>query len=308
MNKLKKVGLTALGTALVSTASFAGDLSVTGSAAMTFSGADNTDKGNSITMSDTLTFAGSGELDNGWTVALSQSIDDGSNDAMSITIGMGDAGTLKFEGKGGSGPVEELDDVMPTANEESWATVGGTLTGLADGAEGTRNFTYTLPSLVDGLAIDLFHQPTDAAQGSSTEWKLVYTGVEGLEVGYAGGDNNDSLTNTIENTVLYAKYTIDAFTFGVQDNSGDHQTANSDTDFRAIGISYAVSDELSVSYNKSTVDHELTTAQDQDAQGVGFSYVSGGITIGGSMHSVDNVGGTAATDNQGYELNIAFAF
>jgi len=308
MNNFKKVGLTALGTALVSTASFAGDLSVTGSAAMTFSGADNTDKGNSITMSDTLTFAGSGELDNGWTVALSQSIDDGSNDAMSITIGMGDAGTLKFEGKGGSGPVEELDDVMPTANEESWATVGGTLTGLADGAEGTRNFTYTLPSLVDGLAIDLFHQPTDAAQGSSTEWKLVYTGVEGLEVGYAGGDNNDSLTNTIENTVLYAKYTIDAFTFGVQDNSGDHQTANSDTDFRAIGISYAVSDELSVSYNKSTVDHELTTAQDQDAQGVGFSYVSGGITIGGSMHSVDNVGGTAATDNQGYELNIAFAF
>ena len=308
MNKFKKVGLTALGTALVSTASFAGDLSVTGSAAMTFSGADNSDKGNGITMSDTLTFAGSGELDNGWTVALSQSIDDGSNDAMSITIGMGDAGTLKFEGKGGSGPVEELDDVMPTANEESWATVGGTLTGLADGAEGTRNFTYTLPSLVDGLAIDLFHQPTDAAQGSSTEWKLVYTGVEGLEVGYAGGDNNDSLTNTIENTVLYAKYTIDAFTFGVQDNSGDHQTANSDTDFRAIGISYAVSDELSVSYNKSTVDHELTTAQDQDAQGVGFSYVSGGITIGGSMHSVDNVGGTAATDNQGYELNIAFAF
>ena len=308
MNNFKKVGLTALGTALVSTASFAGDLSVTGSAAMTFSGADNSDKGNGITMSDTLTFAGSGELDNGWTVALSQSIDDGSNDAMSITIGMGDAGTLKFEGKGGSGPVEELDDVMPTANEESWATVGGTLTGLADGAEGTRNFTYTLPSLVDGLAIDLFHQPTDAAQGSSTEWKLVYTGVEGLEVGYAGGDNNDSLTNTIENTVLYAKYTIDAFTFGVQDNSGDHQTANSDTDFRAIGISYAVSDELSVSYNKSTVDHELTTAQDQDAQGVGFSYVSGGITIGGSMHSVDNVGGTAATDNQGYELNIAFAF
>ena len=308
MNNFKKVGLTALGTALVSTASFAGDLSVTGSAGMTITGNDNNATGNGITMSDTLTLAGSGELDNGWTVALSQSIDDGSNDAMSITIGMGDAGTLKFEGKGGSGPVEELDDVMPTANEESWATVGGTLTGLADGAEGTRNFTYTLPSLVDGLAIDLFHQPTDAAQGSSTEWKLVYTGVEGLEVGYAGGDNNDSLTNTIENTVLYAKYTMDAFTFGVQDNSGDHQTANSDTDFRAIGISYAVSDELSVSYNKSTVDHELTTAQDQDAQGIGFSYVSGGITIGGSMHSVDNVGGTAATDNQGYELNIAFAF
>ena len=308
MNNFKKVGLTALRTALVSTASFAGDLSVTGSAAMTFSGADNTDKGNSITMSDTLTFAGSGELDNGWTVALSQSIDDGSNDAMSITIGMGDAGTLKFEGLGGSGPVEELDDVMPTANEESWATVGGTLTGLADGAEGTRNFTYTLPSLVDGLAIDLFHQPTDAAQGSSTEWKLVYTGVEGLEVGYAGGENNDSLTNSIDNTNLWLKYTIDAFTLGVQSNEGDHQTASADTEFTAYGVSYAVSDELSLSYNVSTVDHENTTLSDQDAQGISFSYTSGGITVGGSAHSVDNVAGAATTDNEGYELNVAFAF
>jgi len=308
MNKFKKVGLTALGTALVSTASFAGDLSVTGSAGITMTGNDNNATGNGITMSDTLTFAGSGELDNGWTVSLSHAIDGGINDAMSITLGMGDAGTLKFEGLGGSGPVEETDDVTPTANEESWATVAGTVSGLADGAEGTRNFTYTLPSLVDGLALNIFHQPTDAAQGSSTEWKLVYTGVEGLEVGYAGGENNDSLTNAIDNTNLWAKYTIDAFTLGVQSNQEDEQTASADTDFTAYGISYAVSDELSISFNVSTVDHENTSLSDQDAQGVSFSYTSGGITVGGSMHSVDNVAGAAATDNSGYELNVAFAF
>ena len=308
MNKFKKVGLTALGTALVSTASFAGDLSVTGSAGMTITGNDNNATGNGITMSDTLTLAGSGELDNGWTVSLSHTLDGGVNDATSITLGMGDAGTLVFEGLGGSGPVEETDDVTPTANEESWATVAGTVSGLADGAEGTRNFTYTLPSLVDGLALNVFHQPTDAAQGSSTEWKLVYTGVEGLEVGYAGGDNNDTLTNTIENTNLWAKYTIDAFTLGVQRNQENEQTASADTDFTAYGISYAVSDELSVSYNASTVDHENTTLSDQDAQGISFSYTSGGITVGGSAHSVDNVAGAAATDNSGYELNVAFAF
>ena len=308
MNNFKKVGLTALGTALVSTASFAGDLSVSGSAGMTLSGNDNNATGNGITMSDTLTFAGSGELDNGWTVSLSHAIDGGNNDAMSITLGMGDAGTLVFAGLGGSGPVEATDDVTPTANEESWATVAGTVSGLADGAEGTRNFTYTLPSLVDGLAIDLFHQPTDAAQGSSTEWKLVYTGVEGLEVGYAGGENNDTLTNQIDNTNLWAKYTIDAFTLGVQRNQENEQTASADTDFTAYGISYAVSDELSVSYNASTVDHENTTLSDQDAQGISFSYTSGGITVGGSAHSVDNVAGVAATDNSGYELNVAFAF
>jgi len=308
MNKFKKVGLTALGTALVSTASFAGDLSVSGSAGMTLTGKDNNATGNGITMSDTLTFAGSGELDNGWTVSLSHTLDGGVNDATSITLGMGDAGTLVFEGLGGSGPVEETDDVTPTANEESWATVAGTVSGLADGAEGTRNFTYTLPSLVDGLALNIFHQPTDAAQGSSVEWKAVFTGVEGLEVGYAGGENNDSLTNAIDNTNLWAKYTIDAFTLGVQSNQEDEQSANADTDFTAYGISYAVSDELSISFNVSTVDHENTSLSDQDAQGVSFSYTSGGITFGGSAHSVDNVAGTASVDNSGYELNVAFAF
>ena len=70
MNNLKKVGLTALGTALVSTASVAGDMSVTGSAIMTFAGKDNTATGNGWSMSDTMSFSGSGDLDNGWTVIL----------------------------------------------------------------------------------------------------------------------------------------------------------------------------------------------------------------------------------------------
>ena len=101
---------------------------------------------------------------------------------------------------------------------------------------------------------------------------------------------------------------MDAFTLGVQDNSSDAQTASTDTDFRAVGISYAVNDELSVSYGISTVDHENTSLQDQDADAISFSYVSGGMTISGTMNSVDNVGGTASIDNQGYELNVTFAF
>jgi outer membrane protein OmpU len=309
VNNLKKIGLTALGTALISsTASVAGDMSVTGSAIMTFTGKDNASNGNGWSMSDTMSFSGSGELDNGWTVSMSHAIDNGANDANSITIDMGDAGKLTFAGLGGSGPVEATDDVMPTANEESWATVAGTVSGLADGSEGNNNFTYVFPSLMDGLALEVFHQPQDAAQGSSTEMKAVFTGVDGLEIGYAGGENNDTLTNAIDNTNLWAKYTFDAFTVGYQSNQEDEQTASADTDFTAVGVSYALSDELSISYGTSKTDHENTSLQDQDAQAVSFSYVSGGMTIGGSMHSVDNVAGAAATDNSGYELNITFAF
>ena len=100
----------------------------------------------------------------------------------------------------------------------------------------------------------------------------------------------------------------DSFTIGYQSNTENEQTANADTDFTAFGVSYAVSDELSVSYGISTVEHENSSKEDQDAAAVSFSYVTGGMTISGSMADVDNVGGTASVDNSGYELNVTFAF
>jgi outer membrane protein OmpU len=317
MDKLKKVGLTALGTALVSTASYAGDMAVTGSAQITFAGNDNTVTGNGWSMSDTLTFSGSGELDNGWTVSLTMAIDGGTNDANDIKIDMGDAGALNFAGTDGSGPVGGWDDMMPTANEESWANAAGTKSTIASAAIGDNAFTYTNSTLMDGLAIEIFYLPSNdaattdaggAENASSTQYGAKYTGIDGLEIGYAAGDNEASSTNVIENTVMYAKYTMDAFTFGIQSNEVDQQTASADTEFMAYGVSYAVSDELSVSYGASEVEHQNSSLVDQEAAAVSFSYVSGGMTISGSMANVDNVGGTSTVDNSGYELNVAFAF
>ena len=308
MNNFKKVGLTALGTALVSSTSFAGDMSVTGTALINFAGNNNTNTGNGWSMSDTMTFSGSGDLDNGWSMTYSHSIDNGSNDANSIALDMGDMGSLTFAGLGGSGPVAANDDVMPTANEESYANTAGTKTGAAAGASGSNGFNYTLPSLMDGVAMEVYYLPSAAGSTSSFEYSLVYTGIEGLTVGYAAGDNETIATNTKEGTNLWAKYTIDAFTLGAQRNETDNQTANTDSDFDGYGISYAVNDELSVSYGVSTVEHENSSLEDQDAAAVSFSYVTGGMTIKGSASDVDNVGGVASTDNSGYELNVTFAF
>ena len=308
MDKLQKVGLTALGTALVSTASFAGDMAVTGSALMSFTGNDNTDTGNGWTMSDTMTFTGSGDLDNGWGITYSHAIDGGINDANSIAINMGDAGTLTFAGLGGSGPVAANDDKMPSANEESWANSAGTKSAAASGASGNSGFNYTNSALMDGVTVDLYLLPSAATSKTTFEYGLTYTGIDGLTVGFAGGDNETTATNVRESRNLYATYVMDAFTVGVQDNSTQAQTANTDTDFRAVGVSYAVSDELSISYGMSTVEHENTSLQDQDSQAISFSYVSGGMTFSGTMNSVDNVAGAGATDNSGYELNVTFAF
>ena len=309
MDKLKKVGLTALGTALVSTAAYAGEMSVTGSAGLTFVGGDNTDTGNGWSQSDTLTFAGSADLDNGMTVSVSTAIDGGSMDANSLTIDTGGMGTIKFAGTDGSGPVGAWDDVTPSANEEAYALVAGTPTGPDGGTAGNNNWTYTNTDMMDGVTLMLHYQPSGGTADllSTTEYGIKYTGIEGLDVGFAAGDN-ESTTAVVENTVMYAKYAIDAFTIGVQDNSTDSETANADTDFRAYGVSYAINDDISVSYNMATVEYENSSLEDQDATGMSFSYTNGSMTFSGSLNEVDNIQGASATDNTGYELNISFAF
>ena len=312
MDKLKKIGLTALGTVLVSSTAMAAELTVTGGANLVFDGADNGDDGNTWSNSDTMTFTGSADLDNGWTISQSQGLAGGSPDNRTLTIGMGDMGSLVFEQHDGAGPVADWDDMMPHANEESWSEVAGTVTAAAHGAgDANSNFEYSNSSMIDGVNLVLFYQPSHTASSveSSTEVGIQYTGIEGLEVGYAFGDNNDGGAGaSIENSNLYLKYAMDAFTIGYQVNETDAEAANGDSDFTAYGVSYAVTDDMSVSYNVSKVEHDQSTESDQEATALGISYTSGGLTLAASMHEVDNVGGTSTTDNSGYEVVLSFAY
>ena len=105
---IKKIGLTALAGALVSVSANAAELSVTGGASLGFSGEEQTNKGNGWTMNDGITFAASAEMDNGWVVSTSMLLDSSDSaagaglDNRSLTIDMGDSGTLTFYGDGGS--------------------------------------------------------------------------------------------------------------------------------------------------------------------------------------------------------------
>ena len=68
MNKLKKIGLTALAASLVTTSAFAGAMTVSGGASIgvkNTTGTNDSSTGKSFTMGNQLDFAGSGELDNG---------------------------------------------------------------------------------------------------------------------------------------------------------------------------------------------------------------------------------------------------
>ena len=65
---------------------------------------------------------------------------------------------------------------------------------------------------------------------------------------------------------------------------------------------------MSVTYGTETIESTNSGHVDAEYTVIKGSYTSGGITVGGSMNSVDNVGFDASADRDGYEFNIAFAF
>ena len=309
MDNLKKVGLTALGTALVSSTAFAGGVSVTGTAQVTLTGEDNTNHGNGWSMTDSLSFSGSADLDNGWAVTYNQAIDGGAAAGNTdIVVNMGDMGTYTFVKQGSSGPVSSWDDMTPSANEESYANVTGA-TNPDDGFSSANAHLYTNGNLMDGVSISIGYQPSNGTADlkSSTEYGIQYTGIDGLEVGYAMGDNEGSSAVT-ENSVFYATYAMDAFTIGIQTNEVDSETADADYDFEALGVSYAVSDDMSISYGMAEVSYENSSLTDQESGALSFSYTNGSMTVSSTYTNVDNIGGTSTSDNSGYEINFKFAF
>jgi len=320
MNNLKKIGLTALGTALISAGSAqAASMGVSGATSIFFAGQDNGDDGNGWSMTDSITFDASGEMDNGWTVSTSIELDGGAGTAgtaasRSISIDTGDMGKLTFSGQGSSGPIGAWDDITPTAHEEAHGVgVNGTIAGAANAPSSTGAWVWDY-SGIDNIAFKARYTPSNGTTSvdSSSEYGVLWTGVDGLSVYAAMGENNDQpstgITGKADTSMFGVKYAFDAITVGYQTNETDSGSANQDEDFTAYGISYAVNDDMSISYNVSEIDFESATLDDQEAVGVSISYTQGGMTITAANSKVDNVGGTSTTDNNGYEVNFAFAF
>ena len=307
MNNLKKIGLTALGTAMVATSAQAASLSVSGATSIFFGGEDNSNAGNGWSMTDQIDFNASGEMDNGFTVDMYLQFDSGSTlDDKTLAIGMGDMGTLTFSGHGGNGPVGAWDDKTPSANEESWGTsIGGKVDGPTNSAVSDNSFIYDY-TISDGIALKAAYKPSKGtALESSTEIGVSYTGMEGLTVLAAMGENN-SAADKIDLSVFSVNYAMGPITVGFQSNESDAGTGT-DEDFSAYGISYAVSDDLSISYGVSTVDYS-SSLEDQDSSAVSVSFTAGGVGIAASHQTTDNVAGAATADNSGYEVNFSFAF
>jgi len=312
MNKFKKIGLTALAGSLLATSAFAGELTATGSASIGVSnitGSNDQSTGKDWSMGNSVILGGSGELDNGMTVSMSFELDSGVDtgtgtgpfDNHSVTVSSDSLGTLVFSGHGGSSAQGAMDT---TAAGDIWDQTLG-ITGITAAASGDDSLHYTLPELMEGLAISASMSPGRAAQETHTSYGLVYTGYDGLTVKYGVGDSGAPGSET-ESTTMMASYAIGSITASVSQTEADNTGAANRT-VDSFGLSYTVSDDISVSYGSETFDL-AGNATDEEVEAIGVSYTSGGMTISATQYEAKGAGNSASAKTDKWSLSASFAF
>jgi outer membrane protein OmpU len=318
MNKFKKIGLTALAVSLVVSSAVAGEMSVSGGASIGLKNTSKTSSGKSWTMGNQLTFTGSGELDNGMNVALSMVIDQNDDstlstakqldnspfDSHSVTVSSDAMGSLVFSGEGGSSANSAIDT---TAAGDLWNNGSGMGGPIAPNA-GNNSLFYTLPSMVDGVAVKASYSPGRATQPSATSFSIGYTGVEGLTVNYAQGEK-ENVGSEASITTMKASYAIGSFTLGYSVNDAETDASGGDEELTSMNVAYTVSDSLSVSYGIEAFENE-GSANDEEMTGFGVSYTTGGVTLSANQYNAENVAGIAgaAGEKERWALSATFAF
>ena len=308
MNNLKKVGLTALATTLVSTASVAGELSVSGGASLSYTGLNTNSSVNPWAMGDSVKFNGGGDLDNGMTVSVYYELDGGTYDDYNLKLGMGDMGTLSFSGNSSSGSgVDKLKDIVPNAYTPVYEATDATDSGLIDASGNNQAGQWGYDMSVGDLAISASYNPEPAENKTAeTGFALVYSGLmDGLELSAGYFDDGDEA----ENDTLGVKYTMGAMTAAYQMTKVDYAaTGSTDQDATHIGVSVAINDQLSVSAGQQSIEFD-GTAEDEKNSGIMASYTMGSISMGGGFNKLENKGGsTSAADVEASIFNISFAF
>ena len=328
MNNFKKIGMSALAASLVSTSAFAGELTATGSAALTVEGYSGTilQSNTSYSMADSVILAGSTELDNGMTVSMSFELDGDEEsatsayDSNSMTISSDALGTLVFHAHGGDSATGAIDATAAGDIFDNFDGVAGsagnglTVAGVADGsaALGDDGFHYTLPSMVDGLAVTASLNTEGTTGNNAMGFAGTYSGVDGLSVSYGVSDIETGAADTDgDQTVMKASYAYGPVTVGYSANEIDLGLATSDKETTSWGVSYTVSESISVSYGQETIDVNTSSSSvDAEYEGITASYTSGGMTVSLTSQEATNIDNIVGTDNDYdyWALGLSFAF
>ena len=330
---IKKVGLTALAGSLVATSAFAGGLSLSGGAKMSYvtkggtlvegSALDNV--GSGFAMDQEISASGSGELDNGFTVTLSHGLMGASgsfagSDSSSISLDMGDMGTLSYDDTDGHFGLAGLEDFIPNAYEQANDGLGttGTKATMAKMASG-QGFGYS--TTVGGASIgigfsDNLGATTDRTDGetdsvanktSSTSFSVSYDVMDSLTVKGGVGSEGQGDGKELDHTTLGFVYSFGPAKIGYQLNDEDDSASGgTDRETEIYAVSFMVNDNLSLSYGEHNTE-KSGDPDDQEADSIQASYSMGGVSINLKDSEMKNVGHGVKTQET-TEVLVSFAF
>ena len=320
MNKLKTLGISALAGSMAALSAQAGDPSVSGSANISYVNKEAAQEvGNPLGIANALTFSKSGELDNGFTWAgaviyLGGADVIGAISTQHITFTMGDMGSLMIGNNAEA--IGSIDDVMPTAYEESWNGLdsGPALVGMGAG----NMVTYTSPDLGAGTTLVFTWDPASggtsdtgggvATGGGDTVVEMAFknTGlVEGLTFGAGVAEESRTTSQTASGAytdepweaTAYAKYAVGGVTIGYQESAEDPGAS------ALVGAQQYENSNMAVSFQ---VNDDTTVTMEIDSLQASYSMGAASIRIQDTDSS--NANYTTGTDEEHTEINVSLSF
>ena len=342
MNNLKKLGLSALAGSLVAVSAQAGEISVSGSANITYVTGETANSSRSLGTDKDVAFTGSGELDNGWSFTVSTLLTDAYSVSSSYTsLTMGSMGTLTF-GTDTGGVSYMYDEEVPQVYEQT-SDAQQNSANIVGNALDSNYVAYTAPALDLGGAtvnIGIEYSPQAADSGANDGGQHTYSASRGSGMGAGVTIAYDALklgvyAAEIENTtvdagddqrdnfegVWYAKYSFGPVSIGYSESYLENGVADTDdspeaatvakTVRTATGIfesdsyslAFNVNDNLSISYTETEDTYDAQSNVSGGTEIVDVTQETEALQLAYSMGGMSVKAYTMETTNPGYDSN-----
>jgi outer membrane protein OmpU len=333
MNKFKKIGISALAGSLAAFSANAVEMSVAGSAKVTYYNNDPTEvTGNPFGMNTSLAFTGSGDV-NGYNTTL-VIVNNDANSGLSsaaISVDFGDMGMVHFDQGVGKGGLSTIDDKMPSAYEESWDSIDAAATTSSNGLVGMGNsgvFVYAnsfagydlSAQFGKGQSVSNSDDAVGGSSGHGSSWDFALTtstladgvtaGIGYGKIANANGDSLEGSGDTDEHMTAFVTYAAGPVTVGYQQSHREDNTIGGTPEAAtSMGIAINLMEGLSVSYNDREIEFMNNSAAHvtEDATGIAAAYTMGSAAIKIQHNESDNNDG-GTTNDESTEIALSLAF
>ena len=336
MNKLKKIGLSALAGSLAAVSANAVEMSVSGVAEVTYTtngGTGTSVTGNPWGSNTSLKFSGSGDVGFG-TATIVRTLNDGANHSTNNdnfvsayqTLDMGSLGTLSFDSAGGGlEGVVAYDDLLPTAYEEVWNGVGsGTSHNTGAASNDTLGYsnsfgpvTLSLATTKGGTRATPDGGTGDVITGDTKDWVIALDGsmlLDGLSGGIMSSTVDYTAPASDDDTVQggWINYSTGPVSVGYRMSEKQEGTAAAKgINVEAMALAFNVNENMAISIATQDAEYDATAGAanvTETIDAINASYTVGAASVRATMSEADNDAGVAGITDEHMEISLVLSF